>query len=69
LIPATAPKGQGNLGAEGNPQVVQVTTHQRAKFVLDSLPFLLFHFSLMFYFETGLIMGQCSLHHLNGMNF
>jgi hypothetical protein len=29
-IPAAAPKGQGNLGAEGNPQVVQGTTHQRA---------------------------------------
>jgi hypothetical protein len=30
-IPAAA-KGQGNLGTEGNLQVVQGTTHQHAKF-------------------------------------
>jgi hypothetical protein len=43
-IPAAAPKGQGNFGAEGNPQVVQGTTHQHAKFALNSLPFLYFIF-------------------------
>jgi hypothetical protein len=31
-IPAAAPKGQGNLGAKGNPPVFQGTTYQLAKF-------------------------------------
>ena len=34
-IPAAAPKGQGNLGAEGNPQVFQGTTYQLAKFAFE----------------------------------
>jgi hypothetical protein len=45
-IPAAAPKGQGNSGAKGNPQVVQGTTHQRAKFAFDSLPFISFSFNV-----------------------
>jgi hypothetical protein len=34
-IPAAAPKGQSNLGAEGNPQVFQVTTYQLGKFAFE----------------------------------